>query len=244
MAVGVAAGFHDGRLAFVVNAEEGLGGTGGDQGIHGGLRVAVGAVLETHRHREAGGHLPMGLAFGSAGANGGPGYEVGKVLRDDGIQEFGSRIEAGFGDFHQQAPGAVQAVLNLVGIVKVGVVNQAFPADGSARLFKINAHHHEHPVAELFNQRLEARGVIQGRRVVVYGTGADDNGKAVIIAVQDGLQLPAAFQDRGFSGGGQRDALLQFRGAYQGVVTGHVYVLGGGDGHGVVLLVRGRGSGG
>ena len=50
MAVGVAAGFHDGRLAVVVNAEESLGGTGGDQGIYGGLGVAVGAVLEADGH--------------------------------------------------------------------------------------------------------------------------------------------------------------------------------------------------
>ena len=169
----------------------------------------------------------MGLAFGGAGANGGPGYQVGKVLRHDGIQELGGRIEAGFGDFHEQPPGAVQAVLNLVGIVEVGVVNQALPAHGSAGFFEIDPHDYQHPVAELLDEGLEAGGVVQCGGVVVDGTGADDDGETVVVAVEDGFQLAAAFQNGGFGGGGEGDALLQFRGAYQGVVTGHVYVLGG-----------------
>jgi hypothetical protein len=35
-----------------------------DNGINGGLDVAVGAVLESHRHRKAGRQFPMDLALG------------------------------------------------------------------------------------------------------------------------------------------------------------------------------------
>ena len=39
---------------------------------------AVGAVLEPHRHAEAGGQLPVHLALGGAGADGSPRHEVGR----------------------------------------------------------------------------------------------------------------------------------------------------------------------
>ncbi len=43
--------------------------------------VAVGAVLEAHRARQAGGQLAMHLALGGARADGAPGDQVGDVLR-------------------------------------------------------------------------------------------------------------------------------------------------------------------
>ena len=61
MAVGVAASDDGGGGTTEVDAEEGLGLRGGFDGVDGGGEGAVGAVLEAERHREAAGHLAVGL---------------------------------------------------------------------------------------------------------------------------------------------------------------------------------------
>ncbi len=70
MAIRVALGLQQRDLTLLVNAHKGVGGGGRLQGIDGSAQITVGAVLEADRHGEAGSHLPVGLGFGGAGADG------------------------------------------------------------------------------------------------------------------------------------------------------------------------------
>ena len=64
VAVAVATGAHDGGAALAVDAEEAVRARGGDDGVEGDADVAVGAVLEADRRRQAGGHFAVRLRFG------------------------------------------------------------------------------------------------------------------------------------------------------------------------------------
>ena len=66
------------------------------------LHVAVGAVLEADRARQAGGELAMDLAFGGARADRAPGDEVGDVLRRGHVEELAAGRQAELVDVEQQ----------------------------------------------------------------------------------------------------------------------------------------------
>src|SRR6202012_5073847 len=86
VAVAVAGGGDHGSGPGRGDAEERVRGGGGPAGVDRDLGVAVGAVLEAHRHGQAGGQLAVNLAFGGAGADGAPGHGVGDVLRGDRVE--------------------------------------------------------------------------------------------------------------------------------------------------------------
>ena len=56
--------------------------------IHGDAHVAIGAVLEADRARQAGGQFAVHLALGGAGTDGAPGDQVSDVLRRDHVEEL------------------------------------------------------------------------------------------------------------------------------------------------------------
>ena len=64
-----------------VDPRERMGHGGGADGVDRHLDVAVGAVLEADRHREAGAELAVDLALGGARADRAPADRVGDVLR-------------------------------------------------------------------------------------------------------------------------------------------------------------------
>ena len=109
-------------------------------GVNGDLHVAVGAVFEADRAGEAGCELAVHLAFGGARADRTPADEVCDVLRQDHIEVFDCGRHAFFSGIEQQFAPDAQAVVDGKRAVKVRVVEQAFPADGGARFFKIDAH--------------------------------------------------------------------------------------------------------
>ena len=86
------------------------------------------------------------------------------------------------------ARASAQAVVDVEAAVEIGVVDQALPADGGARLLEIDAHDDLEPVAEALAERDEAAGVVEGGGGIVDGAGADDDGEAVIGAVEDVVQ--------------------------------------------------------
>ena len=97
MAIGVARGGHDRRLALPIDAKEMVGPRRRLHGIDGGDGTAVGAIFEADRHRQTRGHLPVGLAFGGAGADGRPADQIGDVLGHHRIEQLGSRRQAHLG---------------------------------------------------------------------------------------------------------------------------------------------------
>ena len=140
MAVGIAGGDEDGGLAVLGVAEKGVRVGGGEDGVDGDLHVAGGGVLEADGAGDAGDELAMDLALGGARADGSPTDEAGDVLRRDHVEEFGAGGHAHLGEIEEQVAREAQAVVDLVGLVEMGVVDEALPADGGAGLLKIDAH--------------------------------------------------------------------------------------------------------
>ena len=123
VAIGVARGGHNGRLALAIDAEEMVGPCCGLHGIDGCDRTAIGAVLEANRHREARGHFPVGLALGGAGANGGPADQISDVLGHHRIEQLSGRWQSQLGQVQQQAPGQAEAGVDVVAAIEMGVVD-------------------------------------------------------------------------------------------------------------------------
>jgi hypothetical protein len=181
----------------------------GHDGIHRHLQVTIGAVLEADRHREPGGEFAVDLALGRAGADGGPGDEVGVILAERGVEELGADGQAGGVDVEQQPPGEAQALVDLEAAVEVRIVDQALPADGRAGFFKVDAHHHQQVAGEAVGHGLQMFRVIERRRRFMDGTGADDRQQPVVAAGEDFAHGAAGVLHQGGARCGQRQILLK-----------------------------------
>ena len=91
-----------------------------------------------------------------------------------------------------------QAEVDVEGAVQIGVVDEAFPADGGARFFKINAHDDEQLFFVFLTQGQQAAGVFEGGFGVVDGAGADNGEQAFVAAVDEvGDLVAGAFDEFG-----------------------------------------------
>ncbi|MCY1516558.1 hypothetical protein D9M68_511940 [compost metagenome] len=195
------------------------------QGVDRHGQAAVGAVLEADRGGQAGGHFAVGLGFGGARADGGPADQVLQVLRGNRIERLGGGGQAHLGQVEQQLAADVQAVLDLEGVVQVGVVDQAFPADGGARLLEVHAHHQEEGIGQLGGQALQAVGVLVSGLDVVDGAGAHDHEQAMVLAIED-VAHHLATVGHGVQGViGQGNLAFQLLRRDQGLVGGNVKVV-------------------
>ena len=66
----------------------------------------------------------------------------------------------------------MKALLNIKGVVQVRIVDEAFPANGCARLLEIDTHNDQQRIADFIGKLLEARGVISRSLNIVNGAGA------------------------------------------------------------------------
>ncbi len=205
VAIGIAAGDDGGGGAVEVDAEEGLGLGGGLDGVDRGGDGAVGAVFETERHREAGGHLAVGLRFGGAGADGGPADEVGDVLWGDGVEKFGGGGQAEVEDVAEECAGEPEAVGDVVGAVEMRVHHESLPADGGARFFEIDAHDDHHAVGNFLGEGGEASGVVAAGVEVVDRARSDDEEETFIVGEDESLDFAAGVGDEGGLRFGFRD---------------------------------------
>ncbi|MNY53875.1 hypothetical protein D3C86_1896740 [compost metagenome] len=87
--IGVARGLDDCRMPLAVDAEVAMRVGGRAHGITGHGYTTIGAVLETDRHAQATGHLPVDLRLRGAGADGDPTEQVVEVAGRHGLQQFG-----------------------------------------------------------------------------------------------------------------------------------------------------------
>jgi hypothetical protein len=177
---------------------------------------AVGAVLEAEGHREAGGHLPVGLGFGGAGADGTPADEVGDVLRRDGIEKLGGGGQAEVEHVAQEGAAEAEAGGDVVRAVEVRVHDEAFPADGGAGLLEVDAHDDHHAVGDLAGEGGEAAGVVAAGVEVVDGAGADDQEEAFVVGEDEPVDLAAGAGDEFGLGFGLRQLREQGGGRGQG----------------------------
>src|SRR5690606_36968784 len=113
-------------------------------------------------------------------ADGGPADQILQVLGRNGVQRLGGGGQAHFGQVQQQAATDAQAILDLEGVVQVGIVDQALPADGGTRLLEVHAHHQEQGVGDFRGELLQALCIFQGGLHVVDGAGADHQEQTVI----------------------------------------------------------------
>jgi hypothetical protein len=103
-------------------------------------------------------------------------------------------------------PREALAVVYQLGMVEVGVVDEAIPADGGAGLLELDAHDDGEGVGELVDVGLELGGILAGGGGVVDGAGADDDEQAAVAAGEDLADLGAG-GDYG-RGGALRDGEL------------------------------------
>ncbi len=195
VAILVAGGGDDRRMAALGHREEMMRLRRGLDRIDGDLDVAVGAILEADRARQAGRQFAVHLRFGGAGADRTPAHQVGEVLRADHVEELGAGRQADLVDFHQQFARHAQAVVDAEAVIHEWIVDQAFPADRGARLFEIHAHDHFQLAGE-FRARLDQQvGVFDRRLGIVDGAWADDHHQAVVLTMQDAVQCGARIGD-------------------------------------------------
>ena len=103
----------------------------------------------------------------------------------------------------------MQTVFDLEAVVQVRIVDQALPAGGGARLFKIDTHHQQQGIRHLIGQSLQALGIILGCFDVVNGAGANHQEQAMILAIQDIPHCLTAVDD-GLAGSfGQGEIIFQ-----------------------------------
>jgi len=212
VAVGIARGGEDGRLAQLGMAQEGVRVRGAEDGVDGDLHIAAGAVLEANRATEAADQLAMKLALGGARADGSPTDQAGDVLRGDHVQELRAGGHAHRGQIEQQMASHPQSVVDLVGLVQMGIVDEALPADGGARLLEVNAHDDAQVGGELGNGALEQRGVFARGLGVVDGAGTGENQQARVFTFENGDDLVAGVEDRHRGSFGDGEFLLKKNG--------------------------------
>ena len=209
--VGVARRGEDGGEAVLGDAEEVVLAERGGDAVHAGVERAVGAVLEADGRREAGGDLAVRLRLGGAGADGGPADEVADVLRGERVEHLRRGGDAELGDGEQEAAREAEAVLDAEGVVEVGVVDEALPAEDGARLLEVDAHDDHDRVGDFVRKGAEAAGVLGGAVEAVDRAGADDREEAGVVAVEDALDRLAAALDGPDRGRRLGDLLAQGR---------------------------------
>jgi len=205
--------------------------------LGGNPHVAIGAVLEADRARQARGHLAMDLALGGARADRAPGHQVGDVLRADRVQVFAAGRQAERVDVAQQRTAQVQALVDVEAAVQVRVVDQALPTHRGARLLEVHPHHDLQRVAQGVAQWAQAAGVVHRRDRVVDRARADHHHQAVVVSMQDAVHGAAgARHGVGYlvGAGNLRD---QLRGRDQRIDAADAQVVGMGGHLGMLLGV-------
>lgn len=174
-AVLVALGASNGSEALFCDTHEVVLGGGSANGVNSNAKAAVGAVLEADGERQTGGKLTVKLGLGCSCTDGANGDAVGKELGGDCVEHLGGNGHAVGGQVDEELAGNAQALVDLEGGVDIRVVDQAFPADGCARLLEVSAHDDAEIAGELLGELLETASVFVGSFGVVDGAGADDN---------------------------------------------------------------------
>src|SRR2546430_632519 len=196
VAVVVAARLHDRHLAALVHRQEMVLLACGEDRVHGDSHVAVGAVLEADRRRQAGCQLAMYLAFGGTRADRAPGHQVADVLRRNHVEELAAGGHSGPVDAHQQVARDAQPLVDAEAAVEVRIVDQAFPAHRGARLLEVHAHQQLELVAVTPSFLLQFSCVFQRRERIVDRARPHHYQQPVAAAVQDLAHAAARLADQ------------------------------------------------
>ncbi len=126
----------------------------------------------------------MHLTFGGARTDRSPTHQVGNVLGRNHIQVFDARRNPELVEFQEQLAAYPYALVDLETAIEVGIVDQALPADGRARLLKVHPHDEEYIPGQPIFFGLEPSGVLQCSLRIMNRTGAHDREYPVVISMQ------------------------------------------------------------
>mmetsp|Transcript_30719 Transcript_30719/g.60489 ORF Transcript_30719/g.60489 Transcript_30719/m.60489 type:complete len:306 (+) Transcript_30719:1179-2096(+) len=164
-------------------------------GIDGDLDVPVCAVLEPNRHRQTGCQFSMELTLRCACADCAPCDEVSDVLGHECVKKLAGHRDTNLVNISQKFPSDAQTLVDLECLVKVGVVDQALPADCCAGFLEVHAHQHEDIVSSPVGLRLQTPRVVKSRVRIMNGAGADDEGQLVGLSIDDAFHFLAGCKD-------------------------------------------------
>lgn len=182
----VTGGLGNRRKTLLGHTEEAVGVGSGTNSVDGHAQVTVRAVLVADREGETGGQLAVELGLGGAGADSAQGDEVGEELWGDGVEHLGGDGETGAGEVDVELTGDAQTLVDVVGLVDIGVVDQTLPADGRAGLLEVGAHDDAQVLGQLVGDLLQATGVLE-RGVWVVDRAGTDHDEQAVIALLDNL---------------------------------------------------------
>jgi len=157
-------------------------------------------------------------------------------LGGDGVEELGAGGHAEVGEFEEEFAGHAEAAVDIEGIVEVGVVDEALPADGGAGFLEVDAHDDEEVVLVLVGGGLEEFAVVEGGLGIVDGAGADHNEEAVVLSEEDVFGgLPGGGDEIG-GGVGDGEVVGEDGRGDQGIDAGDAEVVCIGAGHGAKVV--------
>lgn len=184
-AVLVTSGLGDSSQTLLGDTQEAVGVSSGTNGINGNSEVAVGTVLEANGETETGGELTVQLRLGGAGANSTERDQIGQVLRGDGIQHLTGNGHAHAGKIRVELTRDTETLVDVVGLINVGVVDQTLPPHRGAGLLKVGTHDDTKVGGKLLGELLQTAGIFEGRGRVVNRAGADNNQQTVILLLDN-----------------------------------------------------------
>jgi len=205
--------------------------SGGTNSVNGNTKAAVGTVLETDRERKTRSKLTVKLRLGGTGTNGADRDTVGKELRRDGVEHLSGNWETLGGQVNEKLTGNTETLVDLEGVVDIGVVDQTLPADGCSGLLEVGAHHNAEIVGESVGDLLESGSVFLGSSRVVDGARTDDNEKSVALA-EDNVGSILTALNNGVGGLlGERDFGGEKLGRDQRILSEDSGIIGGNSDH-------------
>ena len=152
------------------------------------------------------------MRFRGAGTDSGPAKEVGNVLGGDGVEEFGRGRDPEVDDVAEEATRTTEAFSDVIGLVEVGIHDEALPANRGSGLFKVDTHDEKDAIFDLFSESCEALCVFEAGFGVVDRARACDHEEAVIFAKNGGIDLFPSRCDEITLAGGWRDLSDKFAG--------------------------------
>lgn len=188
--------------ALLGDTQETVGVGSSTNGVNGNRQVTVRAVFVTNGETQPRSELTVQLRLGGTGTNGTKGDKVGKVLWRYCVKHLTGNGHAGAGEVGVELTGDAQALVDVVGLVKIGVVDQALPSDRCAGLFEVGTHDDAEITRQLLGEFLQTASVFNGSRRVVDGAGADNDEETVIALLNDfhGLVATRANSSNCFTG--------------------------------------------
>jgi hypothetical protein len=96
---------------------------------------------------------------------------------------------------HQKLARDLEPLVDPEAPVEMRVVDEAFPADGRARLFEVHAHRDQEIADEALLDLEQPRAILTCRRDVVDRARTDDDDEPVLRAMQDAVDFVARIRN-------------------------------------------------